>query len=142
MGTKRSDISKDVAMKMFLGDTENFIERGVEDLEEDVKANDVVKICGTTEKSLECRGEHHQCSNTVLPRRCSGQPLEEGELLEKLEEEELGFWNRYGARERYLHMKTFYDGVIELDMLRRNVDKAEKYVGDVKNLAARSADQN
>jgi len=60
-------------------------------------------------------------------------------MLEKLEDtipevEKLGLRDRYGARERYLHMMTFYDGIIDEEMLRREVVKAKRYVEDVEKL--------
>ncbi len=48
--------------------------------------------------------------------------------------ERLGFRDRYGARERYLHQMTFYDGIIDLDMLKKEVDKVRKYINDAKKL--------
>jgi hypothetical protein len=47
-----------------------------------------------------------------------------GEFLEKLEDmdprfEELGFGDRYGAHERYLHMMAFYEGIISPDLLSK-----------------------
>ena len=60
-------------------------------------------------------------------------------MLEKLEDtvpevEKLGLRDRYGARERYLHMMTFYDGIVDEEMLRREVVKAKRYVEDVEKL--------
>jgi len=60
-------------------------------------------------------------------------------LLERLEDmlpevERLGLRDRYGARERYLHETTFYDGIIDPEMLKREVAKVRKYLDDVKRL--------
>ncbi|WP_143701200.1 hypothetical protein [Vulcanisaeta thermophila] len=44
---------------------------------------------------------------------------------------ELGFRDRYGARERYLHEVTFYDGTIDPDMLRREVTSVKRFIEDV-----------
>jgi len=46
--------------------------------------------------------------------------------------ERLGLRDRYGTRERYLHQMTFYDGIIDLEILRKEVDKVRKYINDVK----------
>ena len=64
---------------------------------------------------------------------------ERRKLLERLEDlvqeaEKLGLRDRYGARERYLHEMTFYDGIIDVDMLRREVEKVRRYIEDVKRL--------
>jgi len=147
MDAKRDGVGKDARIRMFLEDAENFIERGVEELEEGVKTNDTIKIRDAAEKLWNAV---MSATNALILYYLDIVPAshwERRKLLEKLEEidprvEELGFRDRYGARERYLHMMTFYDGIIDLDMLRREVDKVKKYVNDVKSLIARSADQN
>jgi len=63
---------------------------------------------------------------------------ERRKLLDKLEErpvvERLGLRDRYGARERYLHQMTFYDGIIDLEMLKIEVEKVRRYISDVERL--------
>ncbi|RSN77478.1 hypothetical protein D6D85_02565 [Candidatus Methanodesulfokora washburnensis] len=59
--------------------------------------------------------------------------------MDKLEEEDpevekLGLRDRYGARERYLHEMTFYDGIIDPDMLRREMEKVKKFIEDVQRI--------
>jgi len=147
MSAKRSDVGKDAGIRLLLENAENFIERGVEELEEGVKPSNAVKIRDAAEKLWNAVVS---ATNALILYYLDVVPAshwERRKLLEKLEEmdprvEELGFRDRYGARERYLHMMTFYDGIIDLDMLRREVDKVKKYVSDVKNIVARSADQN
>jgi len=147
MNVKRGDTGKDVRMRMLLEDAENFIERGVEELEEGVKTNDTIKIRDAAEKLW---STVVNATNALVLYYLDVVPAsywERRKLLGKLEEmnprvDELEFRDRYGARERYLRMMTFYDGIIDFDMLRREVDKVKKYVSDVKNLVARSADQN
>ena len=36
--------------------------------------------------------------------------------------------------ERYLHEMTFYDGIIDIDMLKREIAKVEKYIADIESL--------
>jgi len=67
-------------------------------------------------------------------------------LLDLIEErepevEKLGLRDRYGARERYLHQMTFYDGIIDPELLRREVEKARRFVEDVASLVGESAGQ-
>jgi len=147
MSAKRGDTGKYARIRMFLEDAENFIERGVEELEEGIKTNEDIKIRDAAEKLWNAVVS---ATNALILHYLDVVPAshwKRRKLLERLEEmdprvEELGFWDRYGTRERYLHMTTFYDGVIDLDMLRREVDKVKKYVSDVKNLVARSADRS
>jgi len=147
MSAKGSNTGKDARIRMFLEDAENFIKRGVEELEEGVKTNNTIKIRDAAEKLWNAVVS---ATNALILYYLDVVPAnhwERRKLLEKLEEmdpsvEELGFQDRYGARERYLHMMTFYDGIIDLDMLGREVDKVKKYVNDAKNLVAHSTDQN
>jgi hypothetical protein len=48
--------------------------------------------------------------------------------------EKLGLRDRYGARERYLHQTTFHDGIIDPELLRREVEKVRRFVEDVASL--------
>jgi hypothetical protein len=62
-----------------------------------------------------------------------------GRLLDLIEErepevEKLGLRDRYGARERYLHQMAFYDGIIDPELLRREVEKVRRFVEDVASL--------
>ena len=64
---------------------------------------------------------------------------ERRKLLERLEDanpkvEELGLRDRYGARERYLHEMTFYEGIVDVEMLRREVAKVKKFIEDAESL--------
>ncbi|MCC6059796.1 MAG: hypothetical protein LM563_06095 [Thermofilum sp.] len=69
-----------------------------------------------------------------------------GRLLDLIEErepevEKLGLRDRYGARERYLHQMAFHDGIIDPELLRREVEKARRFVEDVASLVGESAGQ-
>jgi len=64
---------------------------------------------------------------------------ERGRLLDLIEErepevEKLGLRDRYGARERYLHQMAFHDGIIDPELLRREVEKGRRFVEDVASL--------
>jgi hypothetical protein len=59
--------------------------------------------------------------------------------LERLEDvdptiEALGLRDRYEAREGYLREMTFYEGVVDAEMLRREVVKVRRYIEDVMRL--------
>jgi hypothetical protein len=49
----------------------------------------------------------------------------------------LGFRDRYVARERYLHEMAFYDGIIGVEMLEREVRKVKEYINDACRLLQR-----
>ncbi|MEM2793128.1 MAG: hypothetical protein QW511_00575 [Candidatus Methanomethylicia archaeon] len=43
----------------------------------------------------------------------------------------LGFRDKYGAREKYLHETTFYNGIIDIEMLKIEVEKVRKHIDDI-----------
>uniref|UniRef100_A0A7J3X935 HEPN domain-containing protein n=1 Tax=Thermofilum pendens TaxID=2269 RepID=A0A7J3X935_THEPE len=55
------------------------------------------------------------------------------------EVEKLGLRDRYGARERYLHEMTFYEGVVDPELLRREVEKVRRFLEDVQRVVTSEA---
>ncbi len=126
-------------VKSFLDDAESFFERGREELEEGIKQGDQYAIRDAAEKLWNAVVS---AANALILHFLGVVPAshwERRKLLERLEDlvqeaEKLGLRDRYGARERYLHEMTFYDGIIDVDMLRREVEKVRRYIEDVKRL--------
>ena len=46
----------------------------------------------------------------------------------------MGLRDRYSARERNLHELVFYEGVIDVNDVEFELEKAKKYVEDVRRL--------
>ncbi|MBS7638290.1 hypothetical protein KEJ49_05330 [Candidatus Bathyarchaeota archaeon] len=72
---------------------------------------------------------------------------ERRKLLDKLEDlnpevEKLGLRDRYGARERYLHEMTFYEGIIDVEMLERELKKVKEYINDVDRIVKVQPNKN
>ncbi|NAZ13388.1 MAG: hypothetical protein GU359_04455, partial [Desulfurococcales archaeon] len=127
---------KILRIKMFIDDVRNFLRKSVEEFEEGLKTNDQYKICDAAEKMWNAV---INAINALILHKLDIVPTshwERRKLLEKLENEdprieELRIRDRYGARERYLHEMTFYDGIIDIDMLKREISKVEKYIADI-----------
>jgi hypothetical protein len=127
---------KILRIKMFIDDARNFLRKGVEEFEEGLKTNDQYKICDAAEKMWNVV---INATNALILHKLDIVPAshwERRKLLEKLENEdprieELGIRDRYGARERYLHEMTFYDGIIDIDTLKRKIAKVEKYIAEI-----------
>lgn len=134
-------MEKSVRVKVFLKDAKDFMERGVMELEEGVKLNDQLKIRDAAEKLWNAV---INATNALILHYLDVVPAshwERRKLLEKLEDvvpkvEMLGLRDRYGAREKYLHEMTFYDGIVDVEMLKREVEKVKKHIADVENLLA------
>ena len=48
--------------------------------------------------------------------------------------ENLDFRDRYAARERNLHELVFYEGIIDMDEIKKELGKVKKYVSDAVSL--------
>lgn len=135
--TMRSE--KILRIKMFIDDARNFLRKSVEEFKEGLKTNDQYKIRDAAEKMWNAV---INATNALILHKLDIVPTshwERRKLLEKLENEdprieELRIRDRYGARERYLHEMTFYDGIIDIDMLKREIAKVEKYIADIESL--------
>ena len=116
-------VGKTGRIKLFLDDAKEFLERGFKEFEEAVRINDNVRIRDAAEKLWNATVN---ATNALILSYLDIVPAshwERRKLLEKLEDvnlevKKLGFRDRYGARDRYLHEITFYDGIIDVEMLR------------------------
>lgn len=137
----KEQLQKEIRVEMFLKDSKDFLDRGVKEIEEGIKINDQLKIRDAAEKLWNAV---ISATNALILHYLDVVPAshwERRKLLEKLEDvvpkvEELGFRDRYGARERYLHEMTFYDGIIDGEMLRKEIEKVKKYIADIEGLLA------
>jgi hypothetical protein len=131
-----ANVGKAGRIKLFLDDAKEFLERGFKEFEEAVKLNDNVRIRDAAEKLWNAT---INATNALILSYLDIVPASHWErrrLLEKLEDanpevKKLGFRDRYGARDRYLHEMTFYNGIIDVEMLRREVEKVKEYISDV-----------
>jgi len=126
-------------IKVYLDDAKNFFKKGVEELEEGLKTNDQYKIRDAAEKLWNAVISATNALTLYYLDTVPASHWERRKLLEKLEDldpriEELGLRDRCGARERYLHEMTFCDGIVDVDMLKREVEKVRKYITDVEKL--------
>jgi hypothetical protein len=126
-------------VNIFLQNAFGFFMRCSKEIDEGHKLNDQLKIRDATEKLWNAI---INATNTLILKELDVVPAsywERRKLLEKLEDllpevEKLDLRDRYGARERYLHEMTFHDGIIDPEMLRREVNRVKKYLDDVKKL--------
>jgi len=131
-------VEKSTRVKTYLEDAWSFFKRGVEELEEGVKLGDAARIRDAAEELWNAVAS---ATNALVLHMLDVVPAshwERRKLLEKLEErpevERLGLRDRYGARERYLRQMTFYDGIIDLEILKIEVERARRYISDVERL--------
>ena len=132
-------MSKADKVNIFLQNALDFFMRGSKEIDEGFRLNEQLKIRDAAEKLWNAI---INATNALILKELDVVPAshwKRRKLLEKLEDllpevEKLDLRDRYGARERYLHEMTFYDGIIDPEMLRREVDRVKKYLDDVKKL--------
>ena len=126
-------------IKIYLEDAREFIEEACEEFEKGVRENNTTKIRDSAEKAWNAV---IQASNALILRytdRVPSSHWERRRLLRELEKahpeiEKMGFRDRYSARERNLHELVFYEGIIDIEDIRVELEKARKFIKDVEKL--------
>jgi len=127
-------------VRIFIEDSWSFFERGVKELEEGLREGDELRVRDAAEKLWNAVVS---AANALVLSRTGIVPASRWErrrLLDKIEEgepevEKLGLGDRYGARERYLREVTFYDGIIDRELLKRGVEKVKRFIEYVQRLS-------
>jgi len=133
------NVGSEGKVKLLIAMAWEFYERGSKELEEGLREGDEIKVRDGAEKLWNAI---INATNALVLSKLNIIPAshwERRKALERLEDadpsiEALGLRDRYGARERYLHEMTFYDGIVDAEMLKREVVKVKKYIEDVEKL--------
>ncbi len=124
-------------VRLCLEDAERFLEEAVREFEAGLREGDTVKIRDAAEKAWNAI---IQATDALLLSALGKKPSSHWErrrLLRELEQsrpdiEKLGLRDRYSAREKNLHEMVFYDGVIDVDDIRSELQKSRKYLEDIR----------
>jgi len=128
-----------VKVKGLIDEAETFLKVAREEFEAAVAKNDVVRIRDSAEKAWNAVV---QSTNGLLLALTGKLPLSHYErrvMLRDAEKSnlkvrELGVRDRYMARFRVLHGETFYEGLVDIEELRLELDKVEEYINDIKKM--------
>lgn len=128
-----------VKVKGLIDEAETFLKVAREEFEAAVAKNDVVRIRDSAEKAWNAVV---QSTNGLLLALTGKLPLSHYErrvMLRDAEKSnlkvrELGVRDRYMARFRVLHGETFYEGLVDIEELRLELDKVEEYISDIKKM--------
>jgi HEPN domain-containing protein len=120
----------------YFEDALKFYEESLREFEEGVKESNPYKIRDAAEKAWNAVV---QATNALLLKLMGKLPSghwERRRMLRELERmlPEVGrlmLRDRYGARERHLHEMVFYEGVIDVEDVRYELEKVETYLSDV-----------
>ena len=136
-------VSINERIKVYLEDAKKFLKESIEEFEKGVKEGDNIKIRDSAEKAWNAV---IQASNALILKFMNKVPSSHWErrrLLRELERtnpqiEKLGFRDRYSARERNLHELVFYEGIIDIEDIKVELEKVKKYINDVERLLKKS----
>jgi hypothetical protein len=128
-----------VKVKVYMDDSVKFIEEALKEFKVGVENNDAIRIRDAAEKAWNAVV---QATNALILYYLGKTPSSHWErrrLLRELERvkpevESLGLRDRYSARERNLHELVFYEGVIDVNDVEFELEKAKRYVEDVRKL--------
>jgi hypothetical protein len=127
---------------MYFEDARRFHEESLKEFDEGVRENNPYKIRDSAEKAWNAV---IQATNSLILKLAGKLPSSHWErrgMLRELEVKipeirELMFRDRYGARERNLHEIVFYEGNIDIDDIRCELDKVKAYLDDVEKMLKR-----
>ena len=132
-------MSVEVKVKVYIDDAMRFIEEALKEFRDGIANNDMIRVRDAAEKAWNAV---IQATNALILYYIGKTPSSHWErrrLLRELEREKpemesLGFRDRYSARERNLHEMVFYEGLIDVSDAELELEKAKRYVEDVRKL--------
>jgi len=132
-------LSVEVKVKVYIDDAMRFIEEALKEFRDGIANNDMIRVRDAAEKAWNAV---IQATNALILYYIGKTPSSHWErrrLLRELEREKpemesLGFRDRYSARERNLHEMVFYEGLIDVSDVELELEKAKRYVEDVRKL--------
>jgi hypothetical protein len=128
-----------VKVKVYIDDSVKFIEEALKEFKVGVENNDAIRIRDAAEKAWNAVVNATNALILYYLGKTPSSHWERRRLLRELERvrpevESLGLGDRYSARERNLHELVFYEGVVDVNDVEFELEKAKKYVEDVRKL--------
>ncbi|TDA41471.1 MAG: hypothetical protein DSO07_04410 [Thermoproteota archaeon] len=123
-------------MSVYFEDALRFYEESIKEFEEGVRENNTYKIRNSAEKAWNAI---IQATNAIILKLLGKLPSSHWERRRMLRELEtrvpemgkLMLRDRYGARERHLHETVFYEGNIDIEDIKYELEKVRAYLNDV-----------
>jgi len=130
------DVGKADRIRVYLSDAASFIKEAEAELGRGVQENNSYLIRDSAEKMWNAIIQATNATILYCLDKVPSSHFERRKLLSMLEDkmpevENLGFRDRYAARERNLHEMVFYEGIIDMDEIRKELEKVKRYVSDV-----------
>ena len=111
-------------------------EEAIKEFEEGVKENNPYKIRDSAEKAWNATIQATNALILKLSGKLPSSHWEHRRMLRELETKnpEVGrlmLRDRYGAREKHLHEAVFYEGNIDIEDVRYELEKVKAYLNDI-----------
>jgi hypothetical protein len=134
-GTRVNGVTIDRVI-IYFEDACRFHEESIREFEEGVKENNLYKIRDSAEKAWNATVQATNALILKLLGKLPSSHWERRRMLRELETrlpeiERLMLRDRYGARERHLHETVFYEGNIDVEDIRYELEKVGAYLNDV-----------
>jgi len=133
------DVGKSDRIRVYLSDADSFIKEAEAELNKGIQENNSYLIRDSAEKMWNAVIQATNATVLYCLDKAPSSHFERRKLLSVLEEkmpemENLGLRDRYAARERNLHELVFYEGIIDMDEIRKELGKVKRYVFDAVSL--------
>jgi len=121
---------------IYFEDACRFHEESLKEFEEGAKENNPYKIRDSAEKAWNATIQATNALILKLAGKLPSSHWERRKMLRELETKlpEIGesmFRDRYGARERHLHEMVFYEGSIDVEDIKYELEKVRAYLNDI-----------
>jgi len=123
-------------VQVYFEDARRFFEESIKEFEEGVRENNPYKIRDSAEKAWNAVVRATNALILKFSGKLPSSHWERRRMLRELETRvpEIGklmLRDRYGARERHLHEMVFYEGNIDVEDIRYELEKVRAYLDDV-----------
>jgi hypothetical protein len=130
-----------VRVRVCVDDATRFVNEALREFKAGVNNNDMIKVRDAAKKAWDAVVQVTNALILILYYlgKTPSSHWERRRLLSELEKTEpkiegLGFRDRYSAKEKNLHETIFYEGLVDIDEAEFKLEKARRYVDDVKKL--------
>jgi len=123
-------------VQVYFEDARRFFEESIKEFEEGVRENNPYKIRDSAEKAWNAVVRATNALILKFSGKLPSSHWERRRMLRELETRvpEIGklmLRDRYGAREKHLHEMVFYEGNIDVEDIRYELEKVRAYLDDV-----------
>jgi len=124
---------------IYFEDACRFYEEALKEFEEGIRENNAYKIRDSAEKAWNAIIQATNALILKLTGKLPSSHWERRRMLRELEAKlpEIGrlmLRDRYGARERHLHEMVFYEGNIDVEDIKYELERVKAYLNDVSKI--------